>query len=102
MQLGFSAPILGSFNFKHLMIDNRHITSSYSICVRVVVSQLCPTVTPWTVAHQAPLSMEFSRQEYCSGLPFPSLRDLPDSEVEPGSPALQADSSPSEPPGKPH
>ena len=58
-------------------------------------------VTPWTVAHQAPLSMEFSKQEFCSGLPFPSPGDLPDSEVEPGSPALQADSLPSEPPGKP-
>ena len=58
-------------------------------------------VTPWTVAHQAPLSMEFSKQEFCSWLPFPSPGDLPDSEVEPGSPALQADSLPSEPPGKP-
>ena len=58
-------------------------------------------VTPWTVGHQAPLSMEFSKQEYCSGLPFPSPGHLPDSEVEPGSPALQADSLPSEPPGKP-
>ena len=45
--------------------------------------------TPWTVAHQAPLSMGFFRQEYCSGLPFPSPEDLPDSPV---SPALQVDS----------
>ena len=45
-------------------------------------------VTPWTVASQAPLSMEFSRQEYCSGLPFPSSGDLANPEVEPGSPAL--------------
>ena len=52
-------------------------------------------------AHQALLSMELSRQEYCSGLPFPSPGDLPDLGIEPGSPALQADSSPSEPPGKP-
>ena len=57
--------------------------------------------TPWTVAHQAPLSMGFSRQEYCSGLPFPSPGDLPDPGIEPWSPAFQADSSPSEPPGKP-
>ena len=56
-------------------------------------------VTPWTIAHQAPLSMEFSRQEYWSGLPFPSQRDLPDPGIEPGSPALQADSLPSEPLG---
>ena len=59
-------------------------------------------VTPWTVAHQALLSMEFSRQEYFSGLPFPSPGDLPHPGIEPGSPALQSDSLPSEPPGKPH
>ena len=56
---------------------------------------------PWTVAHQAPLSMEFSKQEYWSGLPFPSPRDLPDPEVEPRSPTMQAVSLPSESPGKP-
>jgi len=48
--------------------------------------------TPWTVACQAPLSMGFSRQEYESGLPFPSPWDLPDPGIELGSPALQADS----------
>ena len=57
--------------------------------------------TPWTVAHQAPLSMEFSRQEYWSGYPFPSPGDLPNSGIEPRSPALQADTLLSEPPGKP-
>ena len=63
--------------------------------------QSCPTlVTPWTVACQAPLSMEFSRQEYWSGLPFPSPGDLPDPGIEPRSPALQADALTSEPPGK--
>ena len=56
--------------------------------------------TPWTVAHQAPLSMEFSRQEYWSGLPFPSPRDLPDPGIKPESSTLQADVLPSEPPGK--
>ena len=55
---------------------------------------------PWTVAYQAPLSMEFSRQKYWSGLPFPSPGDLPDPGIEPRSPALQADALPSEPPGK--
>ena len=50
---------------------------------------------------QALLSMGFSRQEYWSGLPFPSPGDLPDPAIEPGSPALQADALPSEPPGKP-
>ena len=47
--------------------------------------------TPWTVAHQAPLSMGFSRQEYWSGLPFPSPGDIPDPGIEPRSPLLQAD-----------
>ena len=54
--------------------------------------------TPWTVAYQAPQSMEFSRQEYWSGLPFPSPEDLPDPGIKPGSPTLQADALPSEPP----
>ena len=57
--------------------------------------------TPWSVACQAPLSMEFSRQEYWSGLPRPSPGNLPDPGIEPRSPTLQADSLPSEPPGKP-
>ena len=55
----------------------------------------------WTVALQAPPSMGFSRQEYWSGLPFPSPGDLPDPGIEPRSPALQADALTSEPPGKP-
>ena len=57
--------------------------------------------TPWTVAYQAPLSMGFFRQERWSGLPFPSPGDLPNPGIEPGSPALQADALPPEPPGKP-
>ena len=55
---------------------------------------------PWTVAQQAPLSMEFFRQEYWSGLPFPSPGDLPYSEIKPRSPALQTDCLPSETPRK--
>ena len=51
--------------------------------------------TPWTVAHQAPLSVGFPKEEYWSKLPFPSAGDLPDPGIEPGSPALQADSLPS-------
>ena len=58
-------------------------------------------VTPWTAAYQAPLSMGFSRQEYWSGLPFPSPGDLPNAGIEPWSPALQTDALPSEPLGKP-
>ena len=69
------------------------------VCAHSVMSD---SVTPWTVAHQAFLSMEFSRQEYWSGLPFLALGDLPNSEIEPKSPALQAESLPSEPPGKPY
>ena len=57
--------------------------------------------TLWTVAYQAPQSMEFFRQEYWSELPFPSPGDLLDPGIEPRSPALQADALPSEPPGKP-
>ena len=57
-------------------------------------------VTQWTIAYQVPLSVGFSRQEYWSGLPFPSPGDLPDPGIEPGSPVSRADSLPSEPPGK--
>ena len=57
------------------------------------------SVIPSTVAHQAPLSMKFSRQEYWSGQPFPSPGDLPDPGIEPGSPVLGSDSLPSEQPG---
>ena len=54
--------------------------------------------TPWTIASQAPLSLGFSRQEYWSDLPFYSPGDLSNPGIEPGFPALQADSLPSEPP----
>ena len=57
--------------------------------------------TPWSIAHQAPLSMGFSRQEYWSRLLFPSLGDLPNLGIKPSSPALQADALTSELPGKP-
>ena len=53
--------------------------------------------TPWTVAYQPPPSMEFSRQGYCRGLPFPSPGDLPNTGMEPVSLASQAESLPSEP-----
>ena len=64
------------------------------------VSRVRLFATPWTVAYQAPPSMGFSRQEYWSGLPFPSPGDLPNPGIEPGSPAFRADTLPSEPPGK--
>ena len=57
--------------------------------------------TPWTVAYQAPPSIEFSRQEYWTGLPFPSPGVLPNPGMKPRSPTLQVDALPSEPPKKP-
>ena len=70
--------------------------------VKVLVTQSCLTLCDsMEVAHQAPLSMEFSRQEYFSGLPFPSPGNLPNPGIKPGSPAFQADTLTSEPPGKP-
>ena len=68
--------------------------------VKVLVAQSVQLfVTSWTVALQAPLSVEFSRQEYWNGWPFPSPGNLPDPGIESRSPALQADSLWSEPPG---
>ena len=63
-------------------------------------SRVQPFATLWTVACQAPLSMGFSRQEYWSGLTFPPPGLLPNEGIKPESPALQADSLLSEPPGK--
>ena len=73
-----------------------------NFCKKKSVAQSCSTLCdPWTVTHQAPLSMEFSSQEYRSGLPFSSPGDLPDPGIEPMSPALQADSVLSETTRKP-
>ena len=67
------------------------------------LTQSCPTLCdPQTVAYQAPPSKQFSKQEYWTGLPFPSPEDLPNPGIEPRSPALQADALPPEPPGKPN
>ena len=75
------------------------------VCVCVCVCDLFSHVqlfaTPWTIDLQAPLSTRYFRQEYWNGLPFPSEGDLPNPGIKPRSPALQADSLPSEPPGKP-
>ena len=81
------------------------IQSPHSGCREAwLVAMLCSTLaTPWTVALQAPLSMGFARQEYWSGLPFPTPGDVPDPRIEPGSPALQAEFLPTELQGKsPH
>ena len=69
-------------------------------CMLVSFSVASDSATPWIIASQSPLSREFSRQGYWSGLPFTSPGDLPDPGIEPGSPALQVDSIPTEPPGK--
>ena len=84
---------------------NIHIKMSIYICMYEVKwsrSVVSDSATPWTIAHQVPPSMGFSRQEYWSGLPFPSPGDLPDLGIEPWSPTLQADALTSEPPGKPY
>ena len=78
------------------------LTNMYFSKVKVKsLSRVQLFVTPWTVAYQAPQSMEFSQQEYWNGLPFPSPGDLPNPGIEPRSPALQADALLFEPPGKP-
>ena len=67
-------------------------------------SRVRPYVTPWTIAHQIPLSVGFTRQEYCSGLPLPPPADLPSPGLEPASPASPALAGRffiTEPPGKP-
>ena len=80
------------------------LASLFQLCIKIDCPcpysgvQLC--VTPWTAAHQAPLSMDFSRQEHRSGLPFPPPGDLSGPGTEPVSPALQADSFITEAPGK--
>ena len=71
-------------------------TWSYKLSVSVSCPVVPDSATPWTAAHQAPLSMRFSRQGYWNGLSFPSPEDLANPGIEPRSPALQADSSPTE------
>ena len=81
-----------------------HLWKASRVCERERVKLLSHVQlleTPWTAAYQSLPSMGFSRQGYWSGLPFPSPGDLPDSGIEPRSLALQADTLPSEPPGKP-
>ena len=92
-------------NHWSLIIQVRMARSGpFLVRMKVKVNSFSPSwlfVTLWTVAHHSASSMGFSRQEYWSGLPFPSPGDLPDSGIKPGSPALQADSLPTELSGKP-
>ena len=77
------------------------LLETYRVCACSVASVEFDSATLCTVARQALLSMEFSGQEYWSGLPFPPLGDLPDPGIQPTSRASQVDSLPTEPPGKP-
>ena len=80
------------FTIKHMVIKSTGPQPGccwyHSFNISWVLSHVQLFVTPWTIAHQAPLSMEFSRQEYWSGLPFLSPGGLPHPGIEPGSPAL--------------
>ena len=86
---------------KHPFPSTQEITLHIDITRWSPCSHVWLCGTPWTVSHQVPLSMEFSRQEYWSGWPFPSLGGLPDPAIEPRSSTLQADSLPAEPPKNP-
>ena len=93
-RLGYISLLLKAPGFPSLLEDKEGKKVNSLSCVRFFA-------TPWTVAYQAPLSMGFSRQEYWSGMPFPSPGGLPDPGIEPRSPELEADTLTSEPPGKP-
>ena len=92
------------YNVQLTSIPSYGYKKSYHVvhCMCAQSLQLCLTVTLWTVAHQAPLSMGFSGLEYWNGLSCPSSQDLPDPEIKPVFPSLQTDSLPAEPPGKMH
>ena len=91
--------LTGQSHLKSL-VSRMELPSQPQLVMKVLVAQSFDFfVIPWTAACQAPLFMEFSRPEYWSELPFPSPGDLPNPETESRFPVLQADSSPSEPPG---
>ena len=79
-------------NFDWFLKECKNKTTSPAKVKVKSLSRVRLFATPWTVAYEAPPSMGFSRQEYWSGLPFPSPGDLPDAGIEPRSPALEADS----------
>ena len=97
---------LGTFKcFYSLLLFSKYlyILTFYTICFEsvLVLSHVRLFVISWNVAHQAPRSIGFPRQEYWSGLPFPAPEDLSHPEIEPTSPALAGGFSTTEPPGKP-
>ena len=81
-------------------IQSIYVCVCVCVCMCLSLSWVRLFVTPWAVARQSSQSMKFSRQEYWSGLPFPSPGDLPEPEIERGSPTLEADPLPSELPVK--
>ena len=93
MGRGFHSNLEGKCEGYSVITDTIHL----HVCMLSCFSHVRLFMTPWTVAHQAPLSMVFSGQEYWSGLLCPSPGDLPNPGIKPSSLALQADSSPSEP-----
>ena len=105
LDFGWGWPRKGETNSSKIIggLHNRLLWHVYQWKWKVKVKLLSPVwlfATLWTVAHQAPPSMGFSRQKYWSGLPCPSPGDLPNPRIEPRSPALWADALLSEPPGK--
>ena len=98
------SPVQAEMVIKPTQISARKSRLCHKDCY-CLVTQLCLTLCDpmeYSPSGLVPLSMEFSRQEYWSGLPFPSPGDLPHPGIKPGSPALRGDSLPSEPPGKPY
>ena len=89
--------------FNHyFLLDGKIMVCLYRTWAVLCVSHSVRSnsATPWTVVHQAPPSVGFSRQEYWSGLPFPSPGNLPDPGIKPRSPSLETDYLPYKPPGK--
>ena len=97
--MGSQSETTEQLNSNNKGIHHPHDSSFWRMCCSC--TQLCPTLCgPWTVVHQAPPPMEFSRQEYWSKVPFHSPGDLPNPGIEPGCPPLQAESLPSDSPGE--
>ena len=102
VQCCLSLPEIDDYSYKYVH-SHYYMTWTFWLWSESVksLSHVQCFVTPWTVAHQALQSMEFSRQDYWSGQPFPFPGDLPNPGIKPGYPALQADSLLSKPLGKP-
>ena len=97
------SPVSGIFQARTLEWVAISFSNAWKWKVKVKsLSHVQLLATSWTAAHQAPPSMGFSRQEYWSGVPLPSPGDLPDSEIEPMSPALAGELITTEPSGKPY